>query len=98
MGWWEADWEMKGKVTKWKRIAVFRRLTAYCQGTENPNIESLDYFAHTWVLVEVNSVGFKSFDMEDQAEDSFFFFFLSVYKDFVIDYSYFSAIRKVQIC
>lgn len=33
--------------------------------------------------------------MEEQAEDSFFFF-LSVYEDFVIDYSYFSAIKKVQ--
>lgn len=88
---------MKGKVIKWKRIAVFRRLTAYCQGTENPNIKSLDYFAHSWVLVEVNSVGFKSFYMEEQAEDSFFFF-LSVYEDFVIDYSYFSAIKKVQTC
>lgn len=46
MGWWEVDWEKKGKMIKGKRSAVFRRLTAYCQGTENPNLKAWTILPH----------------------------------------------------
>lgn len=77
MGWGEVDWEKKGKVIKGKRSAEFRRLTAYCQGTENPNIKSLDYFAtHFYIQVEFKC-RFQAI-LHGRSKQKIHFFFLCI--------------------